>query len=82
VGYTLGSSITGATVTVPFTADQWSDVNGQLGSSTAALTASFQDALSKIGAVGLTFGGGCFAGHGVYLDSGSATFVVTGFALN
>ena len=29
----------------------------------------------------MTFGGGCFYGHGVYLDSGSVTFVVTKFTL-
>jgi len=78
VAYTLQNSASGVVVTAPLTADQWSDVNGQLGS---ANTAAFADALSNVGAVGMTFGGGCFYGHGVYLDSGSVTFVVTKFTL-
>jgi hypothetical protein len=78
VAYTLDGSVSGAVLTAPLTPDQWSDVNGQLGSSNPA---AFADALSNVGAVGMTFGGGCFYGHGVYLDSGSATFVVTKFVL-
>lgn len=78
MAYTLQNSASGVVVTAPLTADQWSDVNGQLGS---ANTAAFADALSNVGAVGMTFGGGCFYGHGVYLDSGSVTFVVTKFTL-
>ena len=76
--YRLDGSVSGAVISVPLTADQWSDVNGQSGSANAA---AFADTLANVGAIGMTFGGGCFYGHGVYLDSGSATFVVTNFTL-
>jgi hypothetical protein len=70
------------TLTVPLTPDQWSDVNGQLGSASSTTVSGFKDTLADIGAVGMSFGGGCFSGHGVYLNSGSATFNVTAFTLN
>ena len=68
------------TLNIPLTPDQWVNVNGQLGSSSPELTKAFNDTLANIAAVGLVFGGGFFAGHGAYLNSGSATFVVTNFA--
>jgi hypothetical protein len=55
--YTLDGSVSGAVISVPLTADQWADVNGQSGSANAA---AFADALSNVGAIGMTFGGGCF----------------------
>ena len=66
--YVLGDSASGVVLTVPLTTNQWSDVDGQLASSTPALGAAFAETLQNMGAVGITFGG-CFAGHGVYLDS-------------
>ena len=39
------------------------------------------DTLKNVGLIGMTFGGGCFAGHGVYLNSGNATFTVTDFRI-
>jgi len=46
--------------------------------------AQFQATLADLGNVGLTFGGGCFAGHGVNLKPGSGTsrFVLHGFAVH
>lgn len=67
------------TLLVPLTPDQWSDVNGLFG--TAEL-AGFQAALKNVGNVGMTFGGGSFFGHGVYLTSGSATFNLTDFTVS
>ena len=42
----------------------------------------FTATLLRIGAIGMTFGGGCFFSHGVYLNSGSATLTVTDMTLN
>jgi hypothetical protein len=70
------------TLTVPLTPDQWSDVNGQFGNTNAQTLAGFKAALAQVGAVGMTFGGGCFFGHGVYLDSGSATFNLQSYTIN
>jgi len=40
--------------------------------------ASFNDTLSNLAGVGFTFGGQYFAGHGIYLGGGSATFKING----
>lgn len=76
--YTLGNT-NAAVIKVLLTPDQWSDVNGQLGTTDPA---DFTATLLRIGAIGMTFGGGCFFSHGVYLDSGSATLTVTDMTLN
>jgi hypothetical protein len=70
------------TLTVPLTPDRWSSALGEIGNASAAATAGFADTLNNVGLIGITFGGGCFAGHGVYLNSGTATFTVTDFRIN
>ncbi len=62
-------------VTVPLTFSSWAAVAG----SSPGTQAQFQDVLSNLGAVGLVFGGGDSAGHGLYLTSGSATFILNSF---
>jgi hypothetical protein len=49
---------------------QWSDFNGKNG---ATEVTGFNDAVSKVSTVGLSFGGGCFFENGVTITSGSAT---------
>lgn len=57
------------TVAVPVTPDQWSNVDGQFGSTRVSqFTAAFHD----VSHYGLTFGGGCFFGHGVFMQAGTA----------
>lgn len=55
---------------------QWSNVYGKFGSD---VPAEFNAAIADVQAVGLTFGGGCFFGHGVQLLSGSARVRCTSF---
>ena len=50
---------------------------GHKGSS---LIQGFQAAAADVQAIGLTFGG-CFFGHGAYVASGSARFIMTGFSV-
>jgi len=64
------------TVTVPFTSDQWSNVNGQFDAQ------AFSAALQNIGWVGMTFGGQYFAGHGVALSAGSAKYILIDYRIN
>jgi hypothetical protein len=52
-------------VTLPLTPDQWSSVLGETGNSSAAAAQGFIQALANAGEIGMTFGGGCFFGHGV-----------------
>jgi hypothetical protein len=64
------------TVTIRLHPDQWTNVEGQHN------RAGFEALLAKIGHVGITFGGGCFFGHGVNVEGGSARLVMSGFAIN
>lgn len=83
VSYELGSSETGTgiTMTVPLTPDQWSSVNGKFGNQDAEASAGFQDALLNVGRVGMTFGGGCFFGHGVNVTGGAANLSMIDFSI-
>ena len=65
-----------ATITVPLAPDQWSSVNGKVGNADAGALAGFQSALKAVSSLGLTFGGGCFFGHGVDVSGGTARFVL------
>jgi len=81
ISYRLQPTNGSLTLTVPLTPDQWSSVLGEIGNASAAAAAGFADTLKNVGLIGMTFGGGCFAGHGVYLNSGNATFTVTDFRI-
>jgi hypothetical protein len=74
--YNLGSQdgLT-LTYTVPFTSDQWTNVNGENDAQ------AFAAALQNIGWVGITFGGQLFAGHGVALSNGTATYVLISYTV-
>lgn len=74
--YNLGSQDNQTlTVTVPFAADQWTNVNGDQNPQ------AFAAALANIGWVGMTFGGQYFAGHGVAISSGSAKFILINYSV-
>jgi len=76
-GYNLGSQ-DGQTlkITVPLTADQWSNVYGKHDQN------AFYTALANAGSIGVTCGGQYFWGHGVALTSGSAKFILVDFRVN
>lgn len=56
----------------------WSDVNGQSGLDQKA---GFSAALANPYAMGFTFGGQYFAGHGVWVTVGAASFKVNSFTI-
>lgn len=62
-------------VSVPLTSQHWFDVYG------AQSAQQFAAARSRVNHLGMTFGGGCYYGHGVGLTSGSARFAVTSLEL-
>jgi hypothetical protein len=64
-------------MTVPLTPEHWSSVNGRLGDT---VPDAFADALAHVGNIGLTFGGGCFFGHGAWA-TGPARFALTNFGV-
>jgi hypothetical protein len=67
--------------TVSLDPSNWIGVYGQTGNGSATALAAFKATIANMGDIGLVFGGGCFAGHGVYLDAGSATFNLLGIAI-
>jgi hypothetical protein len=64
------------TFSVPFTSDQWGNVDGHQDPQ------AFSAALKNIGWVGMTFGGQYFAGHGVALKSGTAKYILIDYRVN
>jgi hypothetical protein len=60
---------------------QWVSVFGERADASAAATAGFRQAMNNLGAVGFSFGGGCFYGHGVRVSGGGARFGVTSYAV-
>jgi hypothetical protein len=71
-----------ASYTVSLDPSNWIGVYGEVGNSSATALAAFRATLADMGNIGLVFGGGCFSGHGIYLDAGSATFNLLGIAIN
>jgi hypothetical protein len=63
------------TITVAIDPALWTSVFGDFGTSSAVAADGFQQALNNVGKVGMTFGGGCFLGHGIYKTDGGTTQV-------
>jgi hypothetical protein len=80
--YDLQPTSGDVTMTVPLTPDQWSSVYRKVGNLNSSTLAGFQDALANLGDVGMTFGGGCFAGHGVNVSGGTARFVLISYTIS
>jgi hypothetical protein len=78
-GYTLAAGTT--TLSIPLSADRWSSVFGKFGNADAAAQAGFASAIRNVSSLGLTFGGGCFFGHGVYVQGGRAQFALVGYQI-
>lgn len=66
------------TVDVALEPALWTSVFGKTGDNNPA---AFAEAMANIGNVGVTFGGGCFYGHGVRILNGRATFTMNRFAV-
>lgn len=77
VTYTLAAG--SAVLDVPLSPESWSSVFGKFGTYDAASLEGFLSALSHVSSLGVTFGGGCFFGHGVYVTDGIARFILTSY---
>jgi hypothetical protein len=69
------------TISVPLQAEHWSSVDGKFGNADAATRFGFERALLNVTRLGLTFGGGCSFGHGIRVSGGTATFMLTEYAV-
>jgi hypothetical protein len=63
------------TLAIKLRPEQWTNVDGERDQE------GFATMLHNMGHIGITFGGGCFFGHGVNVEGGSAKFVMSGFAI-
>ena len=66
------------TIDVPLEPALWTSVFGKKGDANPA---AFAAAISDLGNMGVTFGGGCFSGHGVRILNGSAVFTMNHFSV-
>lgn len=64
------------TITVPLDPALWSSVFGKVGNQDAVTLAAFYAAMQNVSSIGMTFGGGCFHGHGVSVNGGTARFTL------
>jgi hypothetical protein len=76
--YELVAGATETTLVVPLDPTQWSGVYGERASDALAW---WNDALTHVSSIGVTFGGGCFYGHGVNESGGTARFVIADYRL-
>jgi hypothetical protein len=78
--YTFVDSATAMiTVTVPVATGNWSDYIGEADST---VSGAFAQAITNVGQIGLSFGGGCFFANGVGLSAGSASFLLTSYSIS
>lgn len=64
----------------PLDPARWVSVYGKKGDDPAAVS-GWAGALANPGTIGIGFGGGCFAAHGVAVTSGSARFTIQGIGV-
>lgn len=69
-------------IVAPLDPGGWSNVNGQLGSSSPEAIAHFWRVVNQGGRLGLVFGGGCSYGHGIYVTGGTATFTIMDYTVS
>lgn len=66
----------GITLSVGLNPSEWSNIYGHMGNYSEGTIKGFITAVARAGRIGITFGGGSFFGHGVWVSQGSATFVM------
>lgn len=74
VSYVLKEGST--TLSVPIDPAMWSSVRGMVANQNEQSLQGFVDVLRSVGKIGMTFGGGCFYGHGVSVSGGTARFIL------
>jgi hypothetical protein len=70
-----GSSI----LSIPLQPESWLSVFGKHGDASLAATTGFHQAIKNVSSLGLTFGGGCWLGHGIRVSDGNARFSLSSY---
>ena len=81
VVYTIVPGTDTLTVSLDPNINSWSNSNGQIATEDADTLAAFQAALKSTQYLALTFGGGCYYGHGVNVSGGTAEFTLLTYGL-
>jgi hypothetical protein len=77
-----GTSSVTVTLTVPLDPANWVTVeDGVHGDQDGTSLAWFNDATVNVSRIGVTFGGGCNYGHGVFVTGGTARFTIENYAV-
>ncbi len=69
------------TLAVRLTPDSWLSLFGKMGNADAAAQSGFERAVKNVSRIGLTFGGGCYFGHGVNVQGGQAQFRIVSYRI-
>ncbi len=75
--YVLGPGA--VTITIPIDPRFWSGVSGHFANENNQYLQQFQRAIEDASSLGVTFGGGCAFGHGVFMVSGTARFTLENY---
>jgi hypothetical protein len=65
-------------IDVPLTPDRWTSVYGRSGLDAPT---QFAHALTTVSSLGVSFGAGCFYGHGVFVAGGTARWVLSEYSV-
>ncbi len=68
-------------LSVPLTPDQWMSAYGKFGNLDTATYSDWTNSLQNPDSIGLSFGGGCYLGHGVSTLNGSARFILWDYSI-
>ena len=66
---------------VPLTSANFRTVEGEMADQDGTTEGWFASALANVSKIGVTFGGGCNYGHGVYTTNGSARFTLLSYEI-
>jgi hypothetical protein len=66
----------GITLAAVLTPNKWRNMRGKMGDQTKTTIAGFKKCLKEIGNIGCTWGGGYFYAHGVFVNGGTAKFIL------
>src|SRR5262249_12384882 len=74
--YELRAGSEPATMVIPLDPAHFRGVKGEMANESSQTLHKWESALNDISSIGVTFGGGCNFGHGIYVTGGTARFTL------